>query len=220
MVAIGTRMDKDMTAVLTRMDQPLGRSAGNAVEIAETVASLKGEGPADLMEVTRFLAANMLVMAGRSASAAAAETVLDEQIASGAALERFRRMVEYHGGDARFIEDPSRLPQASIRHPYNPGVAGYVRRVDAGKIGRACVALGAGRRAVTDPVDHAVGITGIVKIGEQLEKDEPAFEVLANGREQLAAALELLDGAVEVASEPPELQPLIGMTIDENANDE
>ena len=214
MVEIGSRMNRDMTAVLTNMDQPLGRSAGNAVEVVETIEALKGQGPDDLMEVTLFLAGRMLMMAGRAGSAEEAGEMLAAKIESGAALDRFRQMVELHGGNTQFIDNLSLLSRASIRHDYITGATGYVETVDAGKIGRACLALGAGRQAVTDDVDHAVGITGIVKTGERLEKDTPALAVLANGRDRLDAALGLLEGAVTVADEAPEQQPLIADVIE------
>lgn len=214
MIEIGTRMNRDMAAVLTNMDQPLGRCAGNAVEVAETVEALQGRGPEDLMRVTLALGARMLIMAGRSAGEAEAEEMLRETIASGAALDKFRRMVRLHGGDERFLDDPARLPRASIRHDYVVPTPGYVTAVDAEKIGRACVALGAGRRTVTDAVDHAVGLTDIVKIGERVERDRPAFVVWANSEEKLAAALALLDGAVETAGAPSEPPPLLGETLE------
>jgi len=214
MVEIGSRTNKGMTAVLTNMDQPLGRSVGNAVEVIETVEALKGHGPDDLMQVTLLLAARMLMLAGRAGDVATAESMLHEKIASGAALDRFRQMVALHGGDTRFIDDPSLLPRASIRHNYTIDAAGYVTMVDAEKIGRACVALGAGRQAVTDSVDHAVGITDIVKIGERVEKERPAFTVFANRRDRLIAALDVLEGAIEIENEVPDPQPLIADTME------
>jgi len=220
MVEIGSRMDKGMTAVLTNMDQPLGRAAGNAVEVAESVAALRGQGPADLMEVTLFLAAWMLLLAKAAATVEEAQNTLQAHVDSGAAFDKFREMVGAQGGDAGVLENTDLLPQSAIRHEYAANAPGYVQAVDADKIGRACLALGAGRQMVTDPIDHAVGVTDIVKIGEAVDKGRPVMVLHANDHGKLAAALAELEGAVQVSSEQVAPPRLIGDVIGPDSTDE
>ena len=209
MLEIGNRLNRDVRAVLTRMDQPLGSAVGNAVEVVETVEALQGSGPDDLMQVTLTLAAHMLVMAKRTTDLPSAQEMLKQQIASGNALAKFREMVRMQGGDLTAIDNPSLLPQARIKHAYNVDSSGYICAVDAECIGRAGVALGAGRCEVSDPVDHAVGITGIVKTGDRVEKGQPAMVILANDEARLQTALEELQGAVGIADTPPGPSQLI-----------
>lgn len=213
MVEIGFRMSKDMTAVLTNMDQPLGRAAGNAVEVCESVAALRGQGPADLMEVTLFLAAWMLLLAKEAATIEEAQNTLQAHIDSGAAFDKFREMVGAQGGDVGVLENTDLLPQSAIRIEYAATASGCVRAVDADKVGRACLALGAGRQMVTDPIDHAVGVTEIVKIGEAVDKGRPVMVLHANDQDKLAAALAELEGAVQVSSEQVAPPRLIGDVI-------
>lgn len=170
MVAIGRRMGQAVSALITDMHQPLGCTAGNAVEVVETIEALRGNGPADLMAVTLELAAEMLVLTGRAPSRAAARPRLEECIRSGAALKRFAQMVALHGGDAAVIEHPEMLSSAPVRRELTAPDSGYVARVDAGAVGRACLLLGAGRRRVEDTVTHSVGVTGLRKIGERVER--------------------------------------------------
>ena len=213
MVGIGHRMQRGMTAVLTGMNQPLGRTAGNAVEVEETVRSLQGSGPTDLMSVTLRLSAHMLLLAGKADDVESAEQILQGHVDSGRAFEKLKEMVALHGGEVGVLDDPMRLPQAALRHEYMPGKSGYVTAVDADRIGRACLALGAGRQAVEDAVDHAVGITDLVKVGEHLEKQDVALVLLANDQAKLDAALHALQDAIIVEDAPPVEPPLIGETI-------
>ena len=132
MVAIGVAMGKNVRALLTAMDQPLGRCVGNAVEVAESIACLRGEGPADLMEVTFALGAEMLVLGGVAGDLAAAQTQLERVVADGSALAKFGEIVAAQGGDARVIDDPTGvLPSAAQQVPLVAAKAGYVTDVDA-----------------------------------------------------------------------------------------
>ncbi len=196
-------------ALLTDMNQPLGRAAGNAPEVAEAAAVLRGQGPADIRELAVELCARMLCMGAIFNDAAAAReraaTVLD----SGAARERFLRMVELHGGNPRVFEagpGAPALPRAGMRHTIAAPRAGYIAGVDAGLIGKACVALGAGRTRVTDTVDPAAGITGIKRIGEPVEAGAPLAVLHAHNQARLDAAAPLAERAFEL-SESPAKQP-------------
>jgi pyrimidine-nucleoside phosphorylase len=209
MVQIGTRSGRRMTAVLTDMNQPLGHTAGNAVEVAETVDVLRGEGPPDVVELTLELGTHMLLLTGRADTREDATGQLRAAIDSGAGLAKFREMVSRQGGNVEVIDDPSRLPAASIDHVLEGPADGTVTGVDAEAIGRACVALGAGRRRVEDAVDHAVGIRDLVKVGRPVEAGQPLARVLANDPGRLAEALKLLENAVTVSGELREAAPLI-----------
>ncbi len=213
MVEIGARMGKGMAAVLTDMNQPLGRTAGNALEVVETLEALAGRGPQDLMEVTLELGAHMLTLTGAAPDHAAALTRLRERLASGAAWERWLKMVELQGGDPRALEHPERLPQAAITAPFDAPRDGTVTTVDAERIGRAVLVLGAGRVRVEDRVDPAVGISGLVKIGEQVTRGQPLLTLHANRDDRLAEARALLDQAIAIADGPASPRPLIGERI-------
>lgn len=213
MVEIGRRMGKRMTALITDMNQPLGRTAGNVVEVAEAVLALRGQGPADLMAETLELCAHMLLLGGKAASRQEALALLERQIESGRAFEKFKEMARLHGGSDAALDDPSRLPSAAIRDEIPSPGGGYVTEVNAELVGRACLALGAGRTRVEDSVDHAAGITGIVKIGERVANSQPLMTLHANDRRRLGAATKLLHGAVKVADAPPPALPLILDTI-------
>jgi pyrimidine-nucleoside phosphorylase len=213
MMEIGKRMNKGMAAVITDMNQPLGRTAGNAVEVVESLETLRGNGPADLMEVTLTLASHMLVLAGRSTDLEEASDILQAHIDSGRALEKFREMVRLHGGSTEALDDTSLLPCAGLHVDYPAPLRGHVTKADAELIGRACIVLGAGRTSVDETVDHAAGITGIVKIGERADKGHPLLTMHANSRERIDEAVLLLEKAFEVSDENPECPPLIIETI-------
>ena len=165
MVAVGRLMGRRMVALLTDMSQPLGRAVGNALEVEETIAILRGQSSEpDLLEVTLALGREMLLMAGAAADAEAADRLLRERLASGAAWAKFQEMVAAQGGD---LSRP--LPRARFQTPAAAARGGYVQAIDSERIGWAAIALGAGRRVASDAVDHAVGFTGLAKVGDRVE---------------------------------------------------
>ena len=170
MCAIGRGLGKQMRALITRMDQPLGLAVGNAVEIAECVDCLKGEGAADLTDLSVELAAEMVVMAGVAGSMDHALAICKKTIADGSALERFRKVVEAQGGDPRAIDDPSLLPQPKTRIEILAPESGFVNSLKAREIGVATMILGAGRALVSDSIDPAVGIMLNKKVGDPRRK--------------------------------------------------
>lgn len=187
--AAGVRNGVDTTFLLTPMEEPLGHTAGNALEVAEALACLRGEGPDDLRELTLDLAESVSRLP---------RARLAGHLASGAALERLGRLIEAQHGDRHVVDDPTRLPRAPIvRSLPSPG-DGTVSRVDAGIIGRVCVDLGAGRRTTGDVVDPAVGLAGIVKTGSHVARGEPLLEVHARTDADAAHAVAALAGAFEV----------------------
>ena len=213
MIAIVAGMDRRVAAVLTSMSQPLGRAAGNAVEVIETVEALQGRGPADLMDVMLTLAAHMLHLCGRASSLATAEKQLREKLESGAAFDKFIEMVRLQGGDTSVLEDTSKFSAPSLRHEMTAPHDGYVQRVDAEGVGRAGVVLGAGRRRVEDTVDHAVGIVELCKIGQPVRKGDLLATVLANDRLLLQDALSLLEPAFVIGDADAGTVPLIAEAI-------
>jgi len=209
LVSVGNASGVRTEAVLTTMEAPLGAAVGNALEVMEAIQVLQGSGPADLIEVTLELAARMLVLGGAAASHEEGRACARASIASGAPLDRFRRMVEIQGGDARVVDDHTRLPRAPERHLVKAGRGGYVARLDAELVGRACVALGAGRDRVDDAVDPAVGILIKAKPGDSVRSGDAVLELHYRDPRRLETALPLAAGAIVLADGPPAAVPLL-----------
>ena len=209
MVQVGERMGKRVAALLTTMNEPLGRAAGNRVEVIESVEALQGRGPADLMEVTYALTSAMLRLSGVVPDAATAQRRMEAAIASGQAFETFTKMVRLHGGDPRALDDVSRMPASRLEKPFSAQDSGYVTEVDADKIGRAVLVLGGGRIRTDDRVDPAVGITHLVKRGERVTAGQALCHVHANDESRLRQAEDLLARAFVIGASAPERIPLI-----------
>jgi pyrimidine-nucleoside phosphorylase len=209
MVRAGQLAGVRTEALLTRMDAPLGRAVGNAVEVIESVETLCGQGPRDLTELSVRLAARMVLMAGRAPSAADAERQVREAMASGAGLERFRRMVARQGGDLAVGHAPSSLPLAPGREIVRAPRAGYLTGLDAMLIGRAAAALGAGRATAEDRVDHGVGIRIIATLGALVRAGEPVLELIHRDAKGLREGADLAAQAIELGGAPPEPRPLV-----------
>jgi thymidine phosphorylase len=198
MVALGQEHGVRTRALLTRMDVPLGRTAGNAVEVEESIAALQGYGPPDLMEVTLALAREMLALAHIDEDPASA-------IADGRALTAYQDMVRAQGGDP-----DAPLPRAAhIRTALPAPADGWLTRLDALQVGTAAWRLGAGRARKEDPVSAAAGVICLAKPGDQVRRGQPLLELRADDETRFAPALAALDGAIEVSQEPPEPVPLI-----------
>jgi thymidine phosphorylase len=196
MVALGEEHQVRTTALLTRMDTPLGRAVGNALEVQESVAALSGNGPDDLMEVTLALARQMLALAGIDADPAAA-------IADGRAHKTFRAMVRAQGGDP-----DAPLPRAAHVRPALPAPAdGWLTGLDALKVGTAAWRLGAGRARKEDPVSASAGVLCLAKPGDQVRKGQPLLELHADDAERLGPAEQALDAAATVSDHEPRPSP-------------
>ena len=209
MVRVGKAMNKRMAALITDMNQPLGRTAGNALEILESIETLHGKGPKDLTDLTLAFAEEMLIQGKLTTSRAKARKQLLEVLHSGKAFATFRKMVELQGGDVRVVDDPTLLPTARITQPYPAPASGFVALADAESIGKACVVLGAGRAKTDDTVDLAVGVSGIRKIGEPVKKGEPLLILHANHEQKLAEAKELLKAAFKISKTKPRIPKMI-----------
>lgn len=210
MVGIGRQHHTTVTAILTNMEQPLGRAVGNANEIAESVMVLRGEGPSDVDTLTRVFAVEMLRLAGET-DHAAAEAQVDAAITSGAAYDVFLKLVESQGGDVGAIEDLSLLPTAPEAHYVSASRSGFVARCDAYEIGVAAVRLGAGRATKDATIDPSVGFEILVKVGEEVTEGQPLAKVSYREERRLHGALEILEPAFVISDEPvPTLDLILG----------
>ncbi|HEY6763487.1 MAG TPA: thymidine phosphorylase [Candidatus Sulfotelmatobacter sp.] len=214
MVETGVRMDKKMVALITDMDQPLGKMIGNALEVVEVVEVLRGAGPEDLCELCNELAGWMLYLGGASKTVADGKRHSAELISSGKALEKFRQMVELQGGDRRAIDDTHLLPQARYTEEVPSPKAGYLASAQCEQIGTACVILGGGRDRKEDSVDPAVGIVLHKKVGDAVAAGEPLATIHYNHEARAAAAKSLLQKSFTLAAASPAAKrPLIHQVI-------
>ncbi|MBZ5663658.1 MAG: thymidine phosphorylase [Acidobacteriia bacterium] len=207
MVETGELMGKQMVALITNMDQPLGRMVGNALEVQECIEVLHGGGPPDLRELCLHLAAWMFHLGGVAKTVAEGKQLSGEIIASGKAFERFRQMVELQGGDVSTIDDPSRLPSADYRVDVGSPSTGYVSAIDCEQVGTACVILGGGREKKEDSVDPAVGIVIHKKIGDKVAAGEPLCTIYCHSDAHAAHARKLLEESYTIAPTPPAHRP-------------
>ncbi len=202
MVGLGSDHGVRTSALLTDMDQPLGLAVGNALEVTESVEILQGGGPADVIEVTLALARRMVELAGGGADPA-------DVIANGAAMDRWNAMIRAQGGD------PSApLARATEIEPFGAPAAGFVQRIDARKIGEAAWRLGAGRARKEDPVSPSAGIVLRAIAGDRVAAGQPVLDLHLDDPTRLAAALDALDGAIEIGDTPPAPRQLVHEQID------
>ena len=209
LVSIGTAAGIRTEAFITRMDSPLGRAVGNSLEIAECIDVLGGQGPADLSALIVRLASRMVLIGGQASGEADAEAKVRAALGSGAAREKLRQMISWQGGDAAVVDDVKILPSARHSHQVTATTAGYVSRLDALLVGRAAVALGAGRDKKSDPVDLSAGILLHKKPGEAVAAGEPVMELRYNDESRLSGAVALVSQAVVIGDQPPAEAPLV-----------
>jgi pyrimidine-nucleoside phosphorylase len=216
MVETGRRMGKRMMALITDMNQPLGREVGNANEVAECIDVLKGNGPDDLRELSLVLAGCMFYLGRRAASLSEGKSLAEEMIRNGAALEKFRRIVQLQGGDSMVVDDPGRLPRARHSVQIASPSAGFVSAIMCEQVGTACVVLGGGREKKEDAIDPAVGITIHKKLLDPVAESEPLCTVWYNSDARLEEARRLLLSAYTIAPQPPaDKPPLVHRVIGE-----
>jgi pyrimidine-nucleoside phosphorylase len=209
LVSVGNSSGVHTEAVITAMESPLGRTVGNALEVIECIEVLRGGGPPDLIEVTLELAARMLVLGKVARDPGEGRTQARHAITSGVALDRFQEIIEIQGGDPSVVDDITRLPRAPDRHVIVADRAGYVFRLDAELVGRASVALGAGRDRVDDRIDPAVGIIIRRKPGEEVRAGEAILELHYRDPARLETAVPLARHATIIREERPDPLPLI-----------
>ena len=208
MIGLGEVRGCPTVALLTAMDRPLGRSCGNALEVEEAIDGLRGDGPADLMEVTYALAVEMLLLVGAAADATDARRRLEESVSSGRALETLGKIIEAQGGDPSVLDDPALLPQAAEVEVFRAPRDGLVAQIEPRKIGRAILELGGGRRTIEEEIDPSVGFVIPAKPGDRVKTGEPLASVFARNRDGIETGFRALREAIIIGDEG-RLTPLI-----------
>ena len=209
MVSIGTMAGKKTVAVITDMDQPLGRAVGNSREVREAIDTLRGEGPADFKEVVFALGSQMLMLAGRAADEKEARALMEGVIQDGSALDKFAQFVRAQGGDAAPVYDTSLLPVAGKTLEVTAKESGYVHRILAEDIGIACMTLGGGRETKESAIDLSVGIILEKKNGNAVSDGEVLATIYGNDDAKMQAAYEKIAHAYEIAKEPAAFVPVV-----------
>lgn len=205
MVAIGRDARRRTAAMITDMDEPLGRAVGNALELAEALALLRGEGPTDLAELCEEETAHLLTLSGRIRDPETARTEAKRVVQDGSALAKFREMVVAQGGDPSVVDDPTRLPAAFVRRTVTapPDTHGYIGRIDALRTGRLAMDLGAGRATKEDAIRHDTGIVLLRVHGDPVEPGTPLAELHAPSEAAAENAAQAFLVAVTFSAAPP-----------------
>ena len=209
MVDIGTHAGRNVTAVLSGMDEPLGTHVGNALEVKEAVDILAGRAGGDLKKVSLFLGAHMLCASGVTKTMEDAESRLEKALDSGRGLEKLAQMIEAQGGDPRVTEDLSLLPQAPVRRLAIVRKAGIVTSMDTMRLGYIAQGLGAGRKTKEDVIDPSVGFIMKVRLGDRVRPADPLAEIYAKNDDDYMAAAQAITEAVQITDEEPAPHPLI-----------
>jgi pyrimidine-nucleoside phosphorylase len=213
MIETGTRVGKKVVALITDMEQPLGRKIGNALEVDECLDVLHGAGPADLRELCDELAAWMFALVGRTADVAEGRALAAEMIASGRARDTFREVIHAQGGDAAVVDDPARLPQAKNVAKVRASRAGFVTAIRCEQVGIASMMLGGGREKKEDAIDPAVGLVIEKKVGEVVEAGATLCTVHYNSDARLDEVMNLLASSFETGDAAGEPAPLVRKII-------
>lgn len=200
MVAIGNNVGRKTIAIISNMDQPLGHAVGNALEVKEVIETLKGNGPADLTELTLELGSYMVVLAEKAETKEEAKTMLEDNLHNGKALNIFKKFIQNQGGNEKIVEEPHLLPKATYEIEMKAEKSGFVSKLIADEIGKAAMMLGAGRETKDDIIDPAVGVTVHKKLGDEVEEGERIFTIHANNKE-VEKVIEMLTNSIEYSIE-------------------
>jgi pyrimidine-nucleoside phosphorylase len=216
MVEVGKRYGKNVVALQTDMNQPLGQQIGNALEVRECIEIMNGSAQSDdLMEVTLALSAEMLLMAGAAKSVADAKQMLQKKLSSGEALKKFAQMIAAQGGDAKVCDDVNRLPKAKQTRPVTAPKSGFVQAIECDQIGYAVIALGGGRKVSSDKIDFAVGFEHPKKIGDAVKAGESLIMMHYNDTARAAEAERMVQQAYTIGDKPVTARlPLIVQKIE------
>lgn len=209
LIRVGKAAGKDMSALITDMDTPLGRTIGNALEIKEAIAVVKGEGPRDTLEVTLALGEEALRLGGVTKTPKAARQMLQQAIASGKAAACLEQMIAAHGGDARVVAHPERLPSAKVQLSVRAGRAGRVLDIDPMALGLIAIDLGAGRKIAEQAVDHAVGIELCSELGQAITKGDPIAIIHARTAAEARSVTKRCEQAFRIGTGKPRPRKLI-----------
>jgi pyrimidine-nucleoside phosphorylase len=215
MVAIGRHLGRKMTALIGDMSQPLGLAIGNALEVQEAIATLRGGGPADFRSHCVDVAREMLLIAGKSNDPQEAASAAATTLADGSAWAKFRDFVQSQGGDVACVDEPDRLPRSPVSASLVAPMEGYIHQVDAREVGYTVVDLGGGRARKEDGVDPAVGVVlaESTKIGSLVRSGQPLLTVHAASTSARDSALARLARAIIIQREPISAPPLIHKVI-------
>jgi pyrimidine-nucleoside phosphorylase len=214
MVETGVRMGKKVVALITDMNQPLGRMAGHSNEIAECIDVLGGGGPADLVDLSLELSAWMFFLGDRTKSLGDGRLLAKAMISTGEAKEKFKQAISLQGGNERIVDDPQLLPQARSQVDVPSPSTGFITRTNCEQLGTALATLGGGREKKEDSIDHAVGLEFHKRIGDRVEKGEPLATIHYNSGRKLAEAESLIAASYEIGeARSGERLPLIRRII-------
>lgn len=213
MIELGEDHGCPVVALMTAMDRPLGRACGNALEVEEAIAALRGEGPPDLMQVTYALGAEMLVLGGAATNTDQARRKMEVSISSGRAAEMFQKIIAAQGGDPNVVDDPSRLPQAKEVEIFTAPKAGVIARVEPRAVGRGIIALGGGRTRMEDAIDPSVGFVIRARPGDVVRVGEPMATIFARNEAGIAAGMASLAEAIHIAEEAEPPLPLVSHRV-------
>ncbi|MGB9790702.1 MAG: thymidine phosphorylase [Thermotoga caldifontis] len=205
MLDIVKRNGKRAKAVISNMDQPLGKMVGNALEVLEAIECLKGQGPRDVMELSYTLVKEMLDLAGVKVSF----DDIEEKVRSGEPLKRFKKFVEMHGGDPSIVDEPTRLPISRDVVEVRAQREGYVAKIDAERIGIACVLLGGGRSKKEDTIDHSVGVELLKKVSDPVAVNDVLARVYYSKKSDLESALKIVESAYVLSEQAVEPLPIV-----------
>ena len=208
MVDIGKLAGREVIALLSDMNQPLGYAVGNSLEVVEAIETLQGGGPEDFREHCLHVCENLLVLGKRVKDLAEGRALAEKAIADGSAFEKLRVLVEAQEGDVSFVDNLSKFPRAEYVEVVESPREGYLAQILAKTVGEASVTLGAGRAKKSDPVDHAVGFVIHHKVGDRVEKGGPLFTIHANDRERLDEVRDEVLAAHTFSDSPVERLPL------------
>ncbi|MCR5503516.1 MAG: pyrimidine-nucleoside phosphorylase [Lachnospiraceae bacterium] len=214
MVAIGKSAGRKMTAVISNMDEPLGRKVGNAMEVEEAIDTLMGKGPEDFTELVETLGAYMLKAGGITPDADEAVKMIREAVSSGKALDKFAEFVKAQGGNEKEVYDPSLLPKSRIVRELKSEEAGYIGKIECEEVGISAMILGGGRKVSTDTIDPSVGIELLKKCGDRVEKGEPYAVIHANDEGKLEECVKRLAASYTFTDRKPEKLPTITGVIE------
>ncbi|MDD2233591.1 MAG: pyrimidine-nucleoside phosphorylase [Desulfitobacteriaceae bacterium] len=208
MVSIGKSLGRDTVAVISDMNQSLGRAVGNSLEVLEVIETLQGNGPEDLLAVSLELGAWMLVVGEKADSVEEGKQLLRKSLDSGAAWERFLQFVSAQGGDCRAITNRA-FELGTCQERILAQASGYLQKIDARRIGNLAMVLGAGRETKQSEIDLGAGLVFIKKPGEWVEAGEPVLLLYSGDKEKLTEGLLMVDKLIQISSEQPELPELI-----------
>ena len=208
MVDIGKLAGRDVVALLSDMNQPLGNAVGNSLEVVEAIDALKGGGPHDFREHCLHVCAHLLVLGKRAKDLNEGRAQAESAMANGSAFEKFRVLVQAQGGDVAYVDDTSNFPRAKLVEVVKAPRSGSLAQIHARIVGEAAVILGGGRAKKTDAIDHAVGLMIHHKVGDMVGQGEPLFTIHANDQARLAEAREMVLSAHTLTSESVKPLPL------------